>query len=43
MGKVIWAPSALEDVNFIAEYIARDSVDRGIIAGIAICFYGREG
>ena len=27
MGKVIWSPSALEDVDSIAEYIARDSVD----------------
>ncbi|MBW1796446.1 MAG: type II toxin-antitoxin system RelE/ParE family toxin [Deltaproteobacteria bacterium] len=25
MGKVIWAPSALEDVDSIAEYISRDS------------------
>ena len=31
MGKVIWAPSALEDVNSIAEYIARDSVDRSAL------------
>lgn len=28
MGKVIWSPSALNDVDLIAEYIARDSVDR---------------
>ena len=25
MGKVIWAPSALDDIDAIAEYIARDS------------------
>ena len=28
MGKVIWSPSALNDVDLIAEYISRDSVDR---------------
>jgi len=28
MGQVIWSPSALSDVDAIAEYIARDSVDR---------------
>lgn len=27
MGKVIWAPSALKDVDSIAEFIARDSID----------------
>ena len=26
MGKVIWSPSALEDVDSIAEFISRDSV-----------------
>lgn len=26
MGAVIWSPSALDDVDFIAEFIARDSV-----------------
>jgi len=31
MGKVIWAPSALDDVNSIAEYIARDSVDQATL------------
>jgi plasmid stabilization system protein ParE len=31
MGKVIWAPSALEDVDAIAEYIARDSLDRAAL------------
>src|SRR3990170_5240133 len=31
MGKVIWAPSALEDVNSIAEYIARDAADRAAL------------
>ena len=28
MAKVIWAPSALEDIEKIAEYISRDSPDR---------------
>lgn len=28
MGKVIWSPAALDDVDGIAEYIARDSPDR---------------
>lgn len=28
MGKIIWSPSALKDVDSIAEFIARDSVDR---------------
>ena len=28
MGKIIWAPSALNDIESIAEYIARDSVDQ---------------
>lgn len=28
MGKVIWSPSAYKDVDLIAEYIARDSIDR---------------
>ena len=28
MGKVIWSPSAYNDVDLIAEFIARDSVDR---------------
>lgn len=28
MGKVVWAPSALDDVDAIAAYIARDSVDQ---------------
>ena len=31
MGKVIWAPSALEDVDSIADYIARDSVDQAAL------------
>ena len=29
--KVIWAPSALDDVESIAEYIARDSVEMASI------------
>jgi len=28
MGEVVWAPSALDDVDAIAGYIARDSVDQ---------------
>jgi len=28
VGKVIWSPTALKDVDSIAEFIARDSVDR---------------
>ena len=31
MGKIIWAPSALNDIDFIAEYIARDSVDQAAL------------
>lgn len=31
MGKVIWSPSALEDVNSIAEFISRDSVDQAAL------------
>ena len=26
--KIIWSPSALDDLDLIAEYIARDSIDR---------------
>ena len=28
MGKIIWAPSALKDIDEIAEYIEKDSVDQ---------------
>ena len=28
MAEVIWAPSALDDIDSIAEYIARDSIHR---------------
>ena len=28
MVKIVWAPSALEDIESIAKYIKRDSVDR---------------
>jgi len=31
MAKVIWSPSALDDINSIAEYIARDSVDQAAL------------
>lgn len=36
MGKVTWSPSALEDVNSIAEYIARDSVDRAALFAVRL-------
>jgi addiction module RelE/StbE family toxin len=28
MGKVIWSPTAFTDIELIAEYIARDSINR---------------
>ena len=31
MGKIIWAPSALSDIESIAEYIERDSVDQAAL------------
>jgi len=31
MGQVIWSPSASDDVDAIAEYIARDSVDQAAL------------
>ncbi len=31
MGKIIWAPSALEDIESIAKYIERDSVDQAAL------------
>lgn len=31
MATVMWAPSALEDIESIAEYIAKDSVDRAAL------------
>lgn len=31
MGKVTWAPSALDDIDAIAEFISRDSVDRAAL------------
>lgn len=31
MGKVIWSPSALNDIDAIAEHIARDSIDRAAL------------
>lgn len=31
MGQVIWSPSALNDIDAIAEYIAKDSVDRAAL------------
>lgn len=41
MGKVIWAPSALEDVESIAEYIVRDSVDQAALF-VARLFEGTD-
>ena len=31
MAKIIWLPAALEDVNSIAEFIARDAVDQAYL------------
>ena len=31
MGKITWAPSALKDIESIAEYIQRDSVDQAAL------------
>jgi plasmid stabilization system protein ParE len=31
VGRVIWSPSALEDADLIAQYIARDSADRAAL------------
>ena len=31
MGKIIWAPSALKDIESIAQYIERDSVDQAAL------------
>ena len=31
MGKIIWAPSALKDIESIAEFIERDSVDQAAL------------
>jgi toxin ParE1/3/4 len=31
VGRVIWAPSALDDADSIAQFIARDSVDRAAL------------
>ena len=31
MAQLIWAPSALDDIDAIAEFIARDSVDRAAL------------
>ena len=36
MGKIIWAPSALSDIESIAEYIERDSVDQAALEEIWI-------
>jgi len=34
MGQVTWAPAALEDVEAVAEYIARDSADQAALTVI---------
>ncbi|HLF18553.1 MAG TPA: type II toxin-antitoxin system RelE/ParE family toxin [Candidatus Omnitrophota bacterium] len=31
MGKIIWAPSALDDIEAIARYIERDSIDQAAL------------
>ena len=31
MGRIIWSPSALKDIESIAEYIGRDSVDQATL------------
>ena len=31
MGKIIWAPSALKDIDAVAEYIGRDSSDQAAL------------
>ena len=31
MGKAVWSPSALSDIDAIAEYIARDSADHAAL------------
>ncbi|MBI5243557.1 MAG: type II toxin-antitoxin system RelE/ParE family toxin [Elusimicrobia bacterium] len=31
MGKVTWAPSAIDDINWIAEYVARDSAEQAAL------------
>ncbi len=31
MAKIIWAPTSLDDIDLIAEYIARDSAKRSTI------------
>ena len=31
MGKIIWAPSALKDIDAVAEYIDRDSSDQAAL------------
>ena len=28
MGKIVWSPTAYKDIDLIAEYIAKDSLDR---------------
>jgi plasmid stabilization system protein ParE len=31
VGKIVWSPTALKDADSIAEFIARDSVDRAAL------------
>jgi toxin ParE1/3/4 len=37
VGRVTWAPSALEDVESIAHFIARDSVDHAALFVTRMC------
>lgn len=36
MGKVIWSPNALDDVDSIAEFIAQDSIQRASLFALKI-------
>ncbi len=36
MGKIIWAPSALKDIDSIAQYIERDSPDQAALLVVRI-------
>jgi len=37
MAEVVWAPSALEDMDSIAQYIARDSADHAALFVLRLC------
>lgn len=36
MGQVIWSPAALDDVDALAAYIARDSADRASLFALRV-------